>query len=140
MVTNPTDPKWNAEQVREFLQRQIDDMRTMLDERYATQTKAVDAAFVAQQTAMSTALTAQALAVQVAQAAAKEATAKAEEAADKRFDALVEKMDEEALRVTAQISAIRSSLDLGQGKYLAVAGLASVLTGSIVAAVMRVFA
>ncbi len=38
------------------LQTQLDDMRRMLQERYETQTKAVDAAFLAQQTAMQTAL------------------------------------------------------------------------------------
>ncbi len=66
---------------------QIRDLVTKLDERYATQTKATDAAFVAQQTAMKTAFDAADKAVQAALAAAKEASNKAESAADKRFEA-----------------------------------------------------
>jgi hypothetical protein len=132
-------PPWTSTQVKEYLQKQIDDLRTMLDERYATQTKAVDAAFVAQQTAMQTALTAQALAVQVAQAAAKEATAKAEEAADKRHDSLVLKMDEEYARSAEQYTLLASRLDLIQGQnrgaratwnaiYMAIGGTAAIVT------------
>jgi hypothetical protein len=128
---------WSPFQVREYLQRQIDDMRTMLDERYATQTKAVDAAFVAQQTAMQTALTAQALAVQVAQTAQEKAQGKAETAAAERFDQLVEKLDAEALRSATQIAAISSRLDLSQGRYLAVAGFAALFGGGLAAGISK---
>lgn len=62
----------------------------MLDERYATQTKAVDSAFAAQQTAMQTALTAAERAVATALLSAEKAVAKAEVAADKRFDSVNE--------------------------------------------------
>jgi hypothetical protein len=62
----------------------------MLNERYETQTKAIDAAFAAQQVAMATALTAADRAVITAMTAAEKATAKAEIAADKRFDAVNE--------------------------------------------------
>jgi chromosome segregation ATPase len=62
----------------------------MLDERYATQTKAVDAAFLAQQTAMQTALTAARESTQSDLLAAKEAVGKAEVAAEKRFESVNE--------------------------------------------------
>jgi polyribonucleotide nucleotidyltransferase len=78
-----------AEMDRRY-QQQIDDLRTMLDERYVTQVKAVDAAFAAQQTAMQTALLAAEKAVQTAMTAAEKAVAKAETAAEKRFDAVNE--------------------------------------------------
>lgn len=72
------------------LRRELENLRSMLEERYATQTKAVDAAFVAQQTAMQTALTSAEKAVGVAQTAAAAAVAKAETAAEKRFDSVNE--------------------------------------------------
>ena len=65
-------------------------MQILLDERYATQVKAVDAAFIAQQTAMQTALLAAEKAVQTALTAAEKAVVKAETAAEKRFDAVNE--------------------------------------------------
>ena|SRR5450631_1856443 len=71
-------------------QQQIADLRLMLDERYVTQVKAVDAAFAAQQLAMQTALLAAEKAVATAMSAAEKATAKAEVAAEKRFDAVNE--------------------------------------------------
>jgi hypothetical protein len=72
------------------LQRQVDQrfeasketlvaLKVMLDERYATQTKALDAAFKAAEQAVAVAL-----------ANAEKATVKAETAADKRFDAVNE--------------------------------------------------
>jgi hypothetical protein len=72
------------------LQRQVDQrfdasretltaLKVMLDERYATQTKALDAAFKAAEQAVAVAL-----------ANAEKATVKAEMAADKRFDAVNE--------------------------------------------------
>ena len=73
---------------RDVMQKQLDDLIVMLDERYGTQTKAVDAAFLAQQTAMQTALTAAERAVQTALLSAEKAVGKAELAADKRFEAV----------------------------------------------------
>ena len=81
---------WTVDTMYAHLQRQVDDLRSMLDERYATQTKAVDAAFLAQQTAMQTALTAAERAVQTALLAAEKAVIKAETAADKRFESVNE--------------------------------------------------
>jgi small-conductance mechanosensitive channel len=54
-------------------------LRTLLDERYATQTKALDAAFVAAEKAVSTALD-----------SAEKAVAKAELAAERRFESVNE--------------------------------------------------
>jgi len=62
----------------------------MLAERYLTQTKAVDAAFLAQQTAMTTALTAAERAVATALLSAEKAVTKAESATEKRFEAVNE--------------------------------------------------
>lgn len=72
------------------VQRQIDDLREMLNERYATQTRAVDAAFLAQSTAMATALTAAERLVQTAASATEKAIGKAELAGDKRFESVNE--------------------------------------------------
>jgi len=82
--------KERRDAVAAMMVSQFVDLRLMLDERYATQVKAVDAAFLAQQTAMSTALAAADRAVGTAMTAAEKATAKAEIAADKRFDAVNE--------------------------------------------------
>ena len=68
----------------------FEDFRRMLDERYATQTKALDAAFIAQQTAMRTALEAAEKAVQTALVSAEKAVGKAEVAAEKRFESVNE--------------------------------------------------
>jgi hypothetical protein len=72
------------------VQRQFNDLRSMLDERYATQTRAVDAAFLAQSTAMATALTAAERLVQTAASATEKAIGKAELAGDKRFESVNE--------------------------------------------------
>ena len=81
---------WTIETLRTHVLGQICDLRTMLDERYATQTKALDAAFVAQQTAMRTALESAEKAVATAMIAAEKAVTKAENAAEKRFEAVNE--------------------------------------------------
>lgn len=88
--TEKEESGWTTDTLRYHFQQQIDDMRRLLDERYATQTKAVDAAFLAQQTAMSTALTAAERAVQTALLAAEKAVNKAEVAAERRFEAVNE--------------------------------------------------
>ena len=84
------DDGWTIETLRAHVVGQIVDLRTMLDERYATQTKALDAAFVAQQTAMRTALESAEKAVATAMIAAEKAVTKAENAAEKRFEAVNE--------------------------------------------------
>jgi hypothetical protein len=63
-------------------------LRDMLDERYATQTKALDAAFIAQQTAVEKALASQEKAVGTAQSATLLASQKSDVASEKRFDAV----------------------------------------------------
>jgi hypothetical protein len=74
----------------ESARREMAAMRDMLDERYRTQTKALDAAFLAQQTAMATAFLAADKAVQAALLAAEKAVQKAESAANERFAAVNE--------------------------------------------------
>ena len=115
----------------------IGEMREMLNERYATQTKALDAAFLAQQTAMKTAFDAADKAVAAALESAEKAVTKAEAAAEKRFESVNEfrqqltdqaatfvsrteytvnhatlndKFDAEAKRTTERISAIELRL------------------------------
>lgn len=67
---------WTVDTLRAHIQFQIEDLRGMLQERYDTQTKAVDAAFKAAEGA-----------VQAALASAEKAVTKAEVAAEKRFEA-----------------------------------------------------
>lgn len=87
--------------LREHVQRQLDlqgrhfervieDLRGMLDERYQTQTKAVDAAFAAQQQAMTTALAAAERAVATALQSAERAVSKSEAAQEKRLEGVNE--------------------------------------------------
>lgn len=47
---------WTVDTLHQHIRVQLADMRRQLDERYATQTKALDAAFVAQETATRAAL------------------------------------------------------------------------------------
>lgn len=70
--------------------REFELTRQMLDERYATQTKALDAAFTAQQAAMKTAFDAADKAVQAALLAAEKAVDKANTANEKRFESVNE--------------------------------------------------
>jgi hypothetical protein len=81
---------WTVDTALSYMQKQHDDLRDTLDERYATQVKALDAALVAQQTAMQTAFTAADKAVQAALESAEKAVSKAEVAAEKRFEAVNE--------------------------------------------------
>jgi hypothetical protein len=81
---------WTVDTAAAHLQRQINMLANLLDERYATQTKAIDAAFAAQQLAMTTALQAAERAVQVANANAEKAVLKAEVSSDKRFESVNE--------------------------------------------------
>lgn len=81
---------WTTDTLHMYMQRQLDDMRQMLDDRYRTQEAAIDKAFEAQQLAMKTALEAAERAVDRALLAAEKAVIKAETAADKRFEAVNE--------------------------------------------------
>lgn len=85
-----TDPGWTLATLAEYLNRRIEDersltaveiqaLRGLLQERYETQTKALDAAFVAAEKAMQTAL-----------ASAERAVSKAESAAERRFESVNE--------------------------------------------------
>jgi hypothetical protein len=96
---------WTVDTLRAYMQTQVDmlfasemrqmsHLQLMLDERYLTQTKAVDAAFTAQQTAMVAALAAAETAVSKALEAAEKAVLKAEIAADKRFASVNEFRDQ----------------------------------------------
>ena len=113
-----------------------------LDERYATQTKAIDAAKESQETAMHTAFEAADKAVQAALQSAEKAVTKAEVATDKRFEAVNEfraqlqdqanrfmprsesdsnksalnaKMDEHINRSDLRLNSIDSRLNVSQG-------------------------
>jgi hypothetical protein len=70
---------WTTDTLRVHLERQLDDMRHLLDERYATQVKALDAAFAAADKA-----------VQAALLSAEKAVTKAEIASEKRFESVNE--------------------------------------------------
>ena len=93
---------WTTDTLHVHMQRQVDDLRTLLDERYATQVKAVDAAFLAQQTAMQTALTAAERAVATALLSAEKAVTKAENSNEKRFEAANEWRQQSADRERTQ--------------------------------------
>lgn len=83
-------PDWTAENHAAYLERRLDDderltaqriadLRALLQERYETQTKALDAAFVASEKAVQTAL-----------ASAEKAVTKAETASERRFESVNE--------------------------------------------------
>ena len=123
---------WTVDTLHSSLETQLDDMKGMLNERYATQTKAVDAAFVAQQAAMEKAFTAADKAVQAALDAAKEAVTKAETASEKRFEAVNEfrgQLSDQAQMflpraeftvqhdaVVAQLTALTNRMNRGEGR------------------------
>lgn len=75
---------------KELFASQVADLREVLNERYATQTKALDAAFLAQQAAVATSFDASEKAMAAALLAAKEAVEKANLANEKRFDSVNE--------------------------------------------------
>jgi hypothetical protein len=81
---------WTTDTLHAHLAGRLTDLRDMLDERYRTQTKALDAAFDAQQIAMQVAMTAAEKAVAAALAASEKAVTKAEIATDKRIEGLNE--------------------------------------------------
>jgi hypothetical protein len=119
----------------EFTQQQIQQLRILLDERYATQTKALDAAFVAAEKAVSTALESADRAVSKAEIAAEKrfesvnefrgqladqvATFMSRTEATVRIDAIVEKLDSEIQRNQQRSNELElrltSRLDLSEG-------------------------
>lgn len=146
--------------LREHMQRQLDmqdryhlrlmnEFRIQLDERYATQTKALDAAFNSAERAVSAALQAAETAVQ-----------KAELASDKRFEAVNEfrnQLSDQASRFMTrdeslarhdrtqeQLKEVNSRLDLNQGRntgldnaWAYIIGIVGV-TGGIVGLILAV--
>jgi hypothetical protein len=143
------DPGWTVDTLNAYFQRQLDDLRCLLDERYQTQTTALTAAFAAAERAVQTALL-----------AAKEATNKAELAADKRFDAVNEfraqltdqaatfmprkEADVVLSSLSERVSALTSRIDRSQGKSSgldkawALLVAAVVAVGGVVAAVVAI--
>jgi predicted transcriptional regulator len=106
--TRLSESGWTTDTLRVYFESRLDDMRAGLDERYETQTKATDAAFVAQQTAMRTAFDAADRAVQAALQAVKEASDKADAASEKRFDSVNEfrnTLSDQASRLMPRIEA-----------------------------------
>jgi len=81
---------WTTDTLHLFIQHQINDLRTMLNERYVTQTKAIASEFASQRVAMQTNLVAAERAVATALLNVEKAVGKAEIAADKRFDSMNE--------------------------------------------------
>lgn len=126
------DSGWTIDMLKEHLQREIDDLRSLLDERYATQTKALDAAFVAAEKAVATALQSAKEAVNKAEAAsadrfesvnefrkqlADQATTFATRfEVDTRFAALTDKLDDHLKMAASQLTNVTSRLDLNQGQ------------------------
>jgi hypothetical protein len=100
------DYRREVHHLRELLEQAADLRMEMLNERYQTQTKATDAAFVAQQTAMKTAFDAADKAVQAALAAAEKAADKAENAANERFKATNEFRDQQKDIIAGFISRV----------------------------------
>lgn len=102
--------------ISELFASQIEAMLRMLDERYGTQTKALDAAFSAASLGVSTALL-----------SAKDATTKAEFNADRRFELfrletqaglkiVSDKYDGEVTRIFKQLGDLTSRFDQNQGQ------------------------
>ncbi len=77
--TDAQPSSWTPDLLHLHLQRQLDDMRELLNERYATQTEAIQVSFTAAEKAVQTALS-----------SAEKAVTKAEIAAEKRFEAVNE--------------------------------------------------
>lgn len=104
---------WTIDTLREYFQRQFEDSRRMLDERYATQTKALDAAFVATERRF------EGVNEFRAQLADQAQNFMTRQEAGVRLDALSEKLDAETSRTQEKFSALElnltSRLDLIQG-------------------------
>ncbi len=133
---------WTVDTLHEHLQREISDQRTLLDERYATQTKALDAAFAAADKAVQTALL-----------SAEKAVAKAETAAERRFEAVNEFRGQLADQATTFMPRNEADVRLGamdekvdrnakdiaslQGRALALAGIGALIGGALVAVISQ---
>lgn len=90
--TEQNESGWTTDTLRYHMQRQIDDLRGLLDERHAAQTTAMNAAL----------------------AAAEKAVAKAETAAEKRFESVNEFRS--ALTDAAARNVTRSEFDAAVGR------------------------
>jgi hypothetical protein len=77
--TGDVESGWTVDTLHAHVQQRMNSLQMLLDERYATQTKAVESAFSAADRAVNAALL-----------AAEKAVGKAESAAEKRFDAVNE--------------------------------------------------
>jgi hypothetical protein len=121
--------EWTVATLYRFFQRQLDDLRSILDERYRTQTEALKAAFAERETAVRAALLSQ-----------EKAVTKAEVAADKRFDLLnelrvgvatkeqVDALDKRISEIAARIDRTEgrsTGLSAGWGYVVGAVGLAS---------------
>lgn len=106
--TENDESGWTVDTLNYFFQRQINDLRESLNERYATQTKAVDAAFSAAEIARQTARIEDQRAVATALLSAEKAVTKAEIAAEKRFESVNEfraQLADQALTFVSRVEA-----------------------------------
>lgn len=141
--TEQQESAWTTDTALAFMQKQHDDLRRQLEERFAAQEKALATALVAQQNAMRTALEAADKAVQAALESAEKAVAKEEKSANDRFAAVNEfrgtltdqtatfmprteaearikaasdKLDEHTIRADLRFAEITTRLDREAGK------------------------
>lgn len=130
---------WTVDTLHAHILRVLGDLKESLNERYATQTKAVDAAFSAAEIARQTARIEDQRAVATALLSAEKAVTKAEIAAEKRFESVnefraqladqaatfVSRTEAEAYRLATeakieglkvQLDKLEKRMDLAQGK------------------------
>lgn len=119
---------WTIDTLREHMQRQVDDLHALLNERYETQVKALDAAVGAQQLAMQTAFNAADKAVTAALDAASRAVEKAEKASEKRFDAVNEFRGQLSDQITTFLPRAEAELSIGRNSD-AIHQVSSVVSG-----------
>jgi len=85
-----TESPWTLDSLQKYTVQRIDDLVMLLDERHQAQSKAIEAAFMAQQSAMRTAFDAADKAVQAALTAVEKASDRAESYSDQRFESVNE--------------------------------------------------
>lgn len=147
---------WTVDTLRDNIQRQIDNLIRLLDERYQTQTKALDAAFVAAQTATSTARGEDQRNLATALSSAEKAVSKAEIATEKRFDGVNEfrqafadlvreqmpraEADARLMALSEKIEELRASVNQGAGRSAVLGSMLGYLIAiaSIVVAVVAI--
>lgn len=113
---NSTVQGWTVDTLAAHIERQLEDRRVMFQERYETQTKAVDNAFAAAQLAMQTALSNADRQVQTALTASEKAISQANAGTDKRFETISDKLAAMDERMQVALSALTSRLDLSTGR------------------------